>query len=168
MPRMPSLGRGTRFLIQYAEQGQVETVLDWPDWLDAGIALLPAFGPLTVDASQRYPALLRAYTAENGFPEIRYTCEMSNGVGDREEKMGCEQTPEVVPGTAWDGMSDGTASHAQPCGLDGVNCDGKPCVPANLVFGPLSDDDMCILTATVYDPLPGAPPDQACRFRQLD
>jgi hypothetical protein len=41
-------------------------------------------------------------------------------------------------------------------------------VPANLVFGPLSDDDMCILTATVYDPLPGVPPAEACRFRTLD
>ncbi len=55
--------RGTRFLIQYAEQGQVETVLDWPDWLHAGIALLPAFGPLSADVGARYPALLRAYTA---------------------------------------------------------------------------------------------------------
>jgi hypothetical protein len=35
-------------------------------------------------------------------------------------------------------------------------------VPANLVFGPLSDDDMCILTAIVYDPKPGVAPEQAC------
>ena len=47
-----------------------------------------------------------------------------------------------------------------------VNCNGKACVPANLVFGPLSDDNMCILTATVYDPIPGAPPETACDFNQ--
>jgi hypothetical protein len=160
--------RGTRFLIQYAENGRVETTLDWPDWLHAGISLLPALGPLSVEKSDRYPALFRAYTAENGFPEIRYTCEMSNGVGDRELKMGCEETPGVVPGTPWDGLGDSPDTHAKPCGKDAVNCDGKPCVPANLVFGPLSDDDMCILTATVYDPLPGAAPADACRFQLLD
>jgi hypothetical protein len=160
--------RGTRFWIQYAEGDQAETTLDWSDWLHAGISLLPSFGPLAADKSERYPGLLRAYTAENGFPEIRYTCEMANGVGDREQKMGCEETPGVVPGTQWDGIGDATGSHAKPCGKDGVNCDGKPCVPANLVFGPLSDDDMCILTATVYDPLPGAAPGDACRFQVLD
>jgi hypothetical protein len=160
--------RGTRFLIQYAENGQAETALDWSDWLHAGVALIPPLGPLSAPKNERYPALLRAYTAENGFPEIRYTCEMSNGVGDREQKMGCEETPGVTPGAPWDGVGDGTDTHAKPCGKDGVACDGKPCVPANLVFGPLSDDDMCILTATVYDPLPGASPAEACRFRQLD
>ena len=156
--------RGTRFLIQYAENGQVETTLDWPDWLHAGTVLLPGFSPLTAAPNDRYPALLRAYTAENGFPEIRYACEMANGVGDREMKYGCEETPGVVPGVQWDGVADPVTTHPQPCGKDGVNCDGKPCVPANLVFGPLSDDDMCILTALVYDPLPGVPPAEACNF----
>jgi hypothetical protein len=160
--------RGTRFLIQYAESDQVETTLDWHDWLHPGILLLPSFGPIAAAPTDRAPGLLRAYTAENGFPEIRYACEMANGVDDRETKMGCEETPGVVPGVPWDGEDDGTTTHAKPCGENGVNCDGKPCVPANLVFGPLSDDDMCILTATVYDPLPGVPPDQACRFRALD
>jgi hypothetical protein len=160
--------RGTRFLIQYAESGQVETTLDWHDWLHAGLALLPSLGPIAATPGERYAGLLRAYTAENGFPELRYTCEMANGVDDRPEKMGCEQTPGVVPGTPWDGIGDATTTHPQPCGKDGINCAGNPCVAANLVFGPLSDDDMCILTATVYDPLPGASPADACRFRQLD
>jgi hypothetical protein len=156
--------RGTRFLIQYAESGQVENLLDWPDWLHAGISLTPSLAPITSPPDDRYPALLRAYTAENGFPELRYSCEMSNGVGDREQKMGCEETPGVVPGVAWDGLTDPTTTHPQPCGKDGVNCGGKACVPSNLVFGPLSDDDMCILTATVYDPTPNVPPSQACNF----
>jgi len=160
--------RGTRFLIQYAENDQVETTLDWSQWLHAGVVLIPSLGPISSPVNERAPGLLRAYTAENAFPEIRYTCEMANGIGNREEKMGCEETPGIVPGVPWDGVGDGLEGHAKPCGEDGVNCDGKPCVPANLVFGPLSDDDMCILTATVYDPLPGVPPDQACRFRTLD
>ena len=160
--------RGTRFLIQYAENDQVETTLDWSDWLHAGVVLIPSLGPISSPVNERAPGLLRAYTAENAFPEIRYSCEMANGVGDREEKMGCQETAGVVPGVPWDGIGDGTGGHAKPCGKDAANCDGQPCVPANLVFGPLSDDDMYILTATVYDPLPGVPPDQACRFRTLD
>ncbi len=160
--------RGTRFLIQYAESGDVETTLDWHDWLHPGISLFPGLTPITADPADRYPALLRAYTAENGFPEVRYTCEMANGVDGRDEKMGCQQTPGIVPGIAWDGVADPTTTHAQPCGKDAANCGGNPCVPANLVFGPLSDDDMCILTATVYDPIPGAAPADACRFQQLD
>src|SRR4029078_8930894 len=39
--------RGPRFLIQYAESGQVETLLDWPDWVHAGIALPPSLAPIT-------------------------------------------------------------------------------------------------------------------------
>ena len=159
--------RGTRFLVEYAEHGSVETILDWPDWVHPGLALLPSLGPIAAQPNERYAGLLRAYTAENGFPELRYSCEMDNGKL-REQKYGCEETPGVVPGIQWDGVADPTTTHPKPCGKDGVNCDGKPCVPANLVFGPLSDDDMCIFTATVYDPLPDVPPDQACRFRALD
>jgi hypothetical protein len=159
--------RGTRFLIEYAENGTVEKLLDWPDWLHPGLVLIPSLGPIASPPGERYAGLLRAYTAENGYPELRYTCEMDNGK-ERELKMGCEETPGVVPGVEWDGLADPTTTHPKPCGKDGVNCDGKPCVPANLVFGPLSDDDMCIFTATVYDPYPGAPPDEACRFRTLD
>lgn len=159
--------RGTRFLIEYAENGTVENLLDWPDWLHAGIALLPSLAPIAAPKGERYPGLLRAYTAENGYPELRYSCEMDNGK-EREQKMGCEETPGVVPGVEWDGEADPSTTHPKPCGKDGVNCDGKPCVPANLVFGPLSDDDMCIFTATVYDPIPGAAPEDACRFQNIE
>ena len=160
--------RGTRFLIQYAENGTVEELLDWPDWLHAGLVLFPSLTPIAAAPNDRYPGLLRAYTAENGYPELRYSCEYANGVDGREEKYGCEETPGVAPGVPWDGVADPSTTHAKPCGKNGVNCDGKPCVPANLVFGPLSDDDMCIFTLTVYDPLPGVAPSEACRFRVLD
>jgi hypothetical protein len=160
--------RGTRFLIQYSESGQTDTVLDWADWIHAGLALFPAMTPITAPADDRTAGLLRAYTAANGYPEIRYSCEYANGVGGRDEKFGCQETPGVVPGVEWDGVSDPSTTHPQPCGKGGVNCDGKPCVPANLVFGPLSDDDMCILGALIYDPLPGVPLDQGCQLRNLD
>jgi hypothetical protein len=160
--------RGTRFLIEYAEGGQSEPLIDWPDWLHAGTVLLPSLAPITAPPSDRYPGLLRAYTAENGYPELRYSCEYANGTAGRDQKMGCEETPGVVPGTPWDGVGDSTLTHPIPCGLDGANCAGKPCVPANLVFGPLSDDDMCVLTVMSYDPLPDVGPADACRFRTLD
>ena len=51
--------------------------------------------------------------------------------------------------------------HARPCGIDGANCQGfgtGRCVESNLVFGPLSDDEMCIIPMQIYDPLPGRPP----------
>jgi hypothetical protein len=159
--------RGTRFLIRYDEGDVTETVLDWPDWLHAGTVLFPGLTPIGAPPFERHAGLLRAYTEANGFPQLRYTCEMDNGV-ERDVKTGCEQTPGEVPGAPWDGVSDGTETHPKPCGKDAVACEGKPCVSANLVFGPESDDDMCVFTALVYDPRPGVPPDQACRFATLD
>jgi hypothetical protein len=150
--------RGVRFTIDYEGPGGTERLLDWPDYLHAGLVLRPPLGGAR--------GLLRAHTAENGFPRIRYECTHANGAEGREVKMGCQEEPGVTPGLAWAeaeplGIS-ALESHATPCGLDGANCDGAPCVPANLVFGPLSDDEMCILAATVYDPLPGVPPERAC------
>jgi hypothetical protein len=152
--------RGTRFVIDYESDAGRVRLLDWPDYLHPGTAVLPL-----LDGNR---GLLRAYTETNGFPRIRYGCEYANGTDDRPQKMGCEEEPGVVPGMSWAAAEAlgilPTESHAKPCGKDGVNCDGKPCVPANLVFGPLSDDDMCILTALVYDPAPGAAPERACDF----
>ena len=41
------------------------------------------------------------------------------------------------------------------------------CVPANLVFGFTSDDDMCILPGAWYDAIPGAPPGSECNLGLL-
>jgi hypothetical protein len=148
--------RGTLFTIGW-EQDETETpLLAWPDDLHPGTGFRP--GP------QR--GLLKAYTAENGFPRIRYRCEYANGTDGVEVKRGCEEEAGVTPGISWAegellGMS-ALETHATPCGLDAVNCDGAACVDANLVFGPLSDDDMCVLTAFVYDPIPGVADDEAC------
>jgi hypothetical protein len=153
--------RGTRFTVDYEDATTSRRLLDWPDWLHAGTWLIDRFRP--DDAT---PGLLRAYTAANGFPRIRYGCTYANGVQGYELKKGCEETPGVVPGKRWtDAEALGVSlndAHARPCGNEGVNCAGKPCVDANLVYGPLSDDDMCVLTALVFDPTPGVPAEQAC------
>ena len=133
-------------------------MLAWPDYVHAGTVFRP--GPIR--------GLLKAYTPENGMPRIRYSCDYANGTAGYEVKQGCEEEPGVTPGISWaEGEALGISpldTHAKPCGRDGVNCDGKPCVDANLVFGALSDDDMCVLAAFAYDPLPGVPDEQACNF----
>ena len=150
--------RGTLFTIDWEQDGQAQRLLDWPEYLHPGTVFRP--GPLR--------GLLKAYTAENGFPRIRYGCRYANGTNGVEMKQGCEESPGVVPGMSWaEGETLGLSpleTHAKPCGKDAVNCDGAPCVDANLVFGPLSDDDMCVLTAFLYDPLPGVSDEQACDF----
>lgn len=148
--------RGTRFTMDWEQDGVATRLLAWRDYVHPGLVVLP--GPLG--------GLLKAYTAANGFPRIRYGCEHANGVGGVETKYGCEETPGVVPGISWaEGEALGLSpseTHATPCGRDGANCGGAACVPANLVFGPLSDDEMCVLTAFAYDPRPGVPDDRAC------
>jgi hypothetical protein len=158
--------RGTLFTVDYEEGGVVKPMLSWPDYIHAGILLRPRLEPTDEGNPTRSLGLLRAHTAENGFPRIRYGCHYANGVEGKEAKMGCEEEPGVTPGMSWTeaeahGISS-LESHARPCGKDGINCEGKPCVPANLVFGPLSDDDMCILTALVYDPRPELGAERAC------
>ena len=150
--------RGARFTLAFERDGApAEKLLDYTDYVH----------PAVVYYYRGF--LLGADTAENGHPRFRYACEHGNGAGDKPLKLGCEAEPGVVPGISWAnaearGISE-LESHARPCGQDGVNCAGYGtgrCVPANLVFGPLSDDDMCILVGEVYDPIPGLPPEQAC------
>jgi hypothetical protein len=156
--------RGTSFTIAYEEDGKEPVTLLDPkvyDYRHPSILALPFSGPLPRGN------LLRAYTAENGHPRLRYTCTHANGVGGIEMKMGCEASPGVTPGVMWATARQAgqTFGDARPCGLDGSNCQGfgtGACVQANLVFGPLSDDEMCIVPGYVYDPLPGAPPETAC------
>jgi len=81
--------------------------------------------------------------------------------------MGCEETAGVTPGTRWSAAitAGQEFGDARPCGEQAVNCQGfgtQQCVQANLVFGPLSDDDMCVMPIQLYDPTPGAPPETAC------
>lgn len=156
--------RGTSFTIAYEEDGKEPVTLLAPrayDYLHPSVVILP------FDATFPQGNLLRAYTAENGHPRLRYTCTHANGVGGLPMKLGCEPAPGVTPGTRWkDALAAGEVfGNARPCGEASVNCQGfgtGKCVEANLVFGPLSDDEMCIIPAQIYDPIPGAPPDRAC------
>ncbi len=156
--------RGTHVTIAYEEDGKAPVTLFDPsyyDYVHPAIIALPFHGTLPGGN------LLRAYTAENGHPRLRYTCTHANGAAGREIKMGCEAQPGVVPGISWSsaiaaGMEFGDA---RPCGENAVNCQGfgtGRCVESNLVFGPLSDDEMCIIPVQFYDPIPGAPPETAC------
>jgi hypothetical protein len=156
--------RGTHFTITYEEDGKDPVELLNPKFYDY---VHPSLVSLPIGAPLPEGNLLRAYTAENGHPRLRYTCTHANGAGDRPVKMGCEAAPGITPGIRWrDALTAGQAfGNARPCGEGGVNCQGfgtGRCVEANLVFGPLSDDDMCIIPAQIYDPIPGAPPESAC------
>jgi hypothetical protein len=157
--------RGTHVTVAYEEDGKEPLTLFDPDTYDyvhPNVIALPSRGGVPPAGN-----LLRAYTAENGHPRLRYTCTHANGAAGREMKMGCEETPGVVPGIRWrDALAGGLEfGNARPCGADGVNCQGfgtGRCVASNLVFGPLSDDEMCIIPMFIYDPIPGAPPETAC------
>ena len=86
---------------------------------------------------------------------LRYTCMHANGVDARPIKMGCEEQAGVVPGidaatALFSGL--GTTGAAKRCETD-ADCTGfgtGKCVPANLVFGYTSDDDMCIMPGSWY------------------
>ena len=86
---------------------------------------------------------------------LRYTCTHDNGVDGRPIKMGCEEQPGVTPGV--DAATalfsgHGTTGAAKRCATD-ADCTGfgtGKCVPANLVFGFTSDDDMCIMPGAWY------------------
>ena len=156
--------RGTHFTISYEEDGKDPAILLDPttyDYRHPSIVALPIGGAFPQGN------LLRAYTAENGHPRLRYSCTHANGAAGLPMKMGCEAAPGVTPGVRWrDALDAGQEfGDARPCGEDGANCTGfgtGRCVEANLVFGPLSDDEMCIIPTQIYDPIPGAPPETAC------
>jgi hypothetical protein len=156
--------RGTHVTITYEEDGKEPvTLLDPPryDYQHPAIIALPFHDVLPRGN------LLRAYTAANGHPRLRYTCTHANGTAGMPVKMGCEATEGIRPGVRWRDALDAGEEYGnpRPCGEGGANCQGfgtGRCVEANLVFGPLSDDEMCIIPMQIYDPIPGAPADTAC------
>jgi hypothetical protein len=88
--------------------------------------------------------------------QLKYTCTHDNSADVR---LGCEEQAGVVPGVdaATTFLSSGgrrTSGAARRCESD-ADCAGfgtGRCVPANLVFGYTSDDDMCILPGGFYPP----------------
>jgi hypothetical protein len=104
---------------------------------------------------------------------IAYECTHDNATDPR---LGCEETVGVTPGdsvldqigsTGFDDP-DGSAKLCHTPGPNPEECptgDGRftgNCVPANLVFGFLSDDDMCIMPGYYYDADPTKPAGQEC------
>lgn len=110
---------------------------------------------------------------------IEYTCTHDNATNPR---LGCEEAPGTPPGKAVielilenDGFGnvDGSAKHCTTAGANPTECPTTDaafpdrtftgnCVPANLVFGFRSWDEMCILPGYYYDADPAAPPGQEC------
>jgi len=89
--------------------------------------------------------------------KLEYTCYHENGVRSP-VRLGCEETPGVPPGKSileafGTGAVDVYGGASKWCRTD-ADCAGHGtgrCVPANLVFGELADDDMCILPGLFYD-----------------
>jgi hypothetical protein len=106
------------------------------------------------------PQLVRAGEA------IHYLCWHDNGA-TRAQRFGCEETAGVPPGVPA-GLPGGGA--AKPCATAGPASPDCPagdaaypgrtftgaCVPANLVAGTTPDDEVCGLTGTYFDAVPGA------------
>ena len=94
---------------------------------------------------------------------LRYICTHNNGMDPTVPvKMGCEEQPGVTPGKSilqlifehnFDFGGVAATGAAKRCATD-ADCAGfgtGKCVPANLVFGFTSDDDMCIMPGGFYD-----------------
>ena len=87
---------------------------------------------------------------------LTYRCFHENGVHSP-VRLGCEETAGVAPGKSiLEMFAEGGnpfRGAARWCRTD-ADCEGVGtgrCVPANLVFGELADDDMCILPGLFYD-----------------
>ena len=137
--------RGTLFTIEFLDGSTVvgcgpqgtATCLTATDYADP--PQIPFDPPLLVNVGQG----------------LRYTCTHANGADGRPIKMGCEEQPGVPPGvSAFTALFShrGVSGAAKRCETD-ADCAGfgtGKCVPANLVFGFTSDDDMCIMPGAWY------------------
>jgi hypothetical protein len=154
--------RGMLFTIDHEKNGTKTRLFETRDYSDPGV---------------------RIYTGEGGNPppflvnvgeRLTYECTHDNGV-TTPQKMGCEEVPGVTPGKASAEVflaGQGLTGSATRCTTDADCQQPDPhfpnrtftgrCVPANLVFGYTSDDDMCILPGAYFDPVPNAPPGQEC------
>jgi hypothetical protein len=104
---------------------------------------------------------------------IHYFCWHDNGA-TRALRFGCEETAGVPPGVAA-GLPGG--GPAKPC-VTAADCPGTDpaypgrtftgaCVPANLVAGTSVDDEVCGVTGTYFDAVPGAAPGAECDVSTL-
>jgi hypothetical protein len=144
--------RGTLFVIEYLQGSTVvgPPKLSTPSYQDPPQVVLDP--PLLVNVGDG----------------LRYTCTHDNGVNGREVRMGCEEQAGVAPGV--DLLTTflshhGTTGAAKRCttaadcpptdpAFPGHTFTGA-CVPANLVFGFTSEDDMCIMPGSWYPAING-------------
>jgi hypothetical protein len=83
---------------------------------------------------------------------LRWGCTLDNGSSVASVRLGCEETPGVTPGS----VAEGPAALCTLAVPASAECPGNAaCVPANAVAGPGVDDELCGLTAHVYDAAPG-------------
>ncbi len=146
--------RGTHFAVDFEPRGgTAERVFEATDYADPGQRIFTP--PLLVKPGDR----------------LVYACTHDNGVATP-VKMGCEEEPGKAPGMAlaqalFSGVPIG-ANAARACRTD-ADCAGYGtgrCVPANLVFGFTSDDEMCILPGSYYDANPDRP-DDPCNLQHI-
>jgi hypothetical protein len=155
--------RGKDFAVDFDDgAGSVQRIFETHDYTDPG-----QWPPLTAIAGiPSAPMLVKPGQA------LQYRCTHDNGV-TTVQKMGCEEEPGVTPGrsiiesiAAHTGLFGGTP---KDCHSD-ADCAGfgtGRCVPANLVFGFTSNDDMCILPGAYYDANADAPAGQECDLGPL-
>jgi len=154
--------RGKLFTIDFVRQGGAPTrLLENTVYTDPPVA---RFDP---------PLLVRVGD------EIRYACVHDNATDTR---LGCEEVAGQTPGRSLleeiartGGLRfDGSARLCRVPGPNAQECPPGPdpahpdrtltgnCVLANLVFGFLSEDEMCLLPGSYYDADPAAAPGHEC------
>jgi Copper type II ascorbate-dependent monooxygenase, C-terminal domain len=111
---------------------------------------------------------------------VEYKCTHDNGV-TTPMRLGCEEEPGKTPGQVVVKVlprTDGAAKTCKTEGPDATECPATDpaypgrtftgnCVPANLVFGFTSNDDMCIMPGAYFDPNPDAPAGSECDLSLL-
>jgi hypothetical protein len=147
--------RGVKFTTDLVDQSGTQRIYEASQYSD--LPFLPFSPPKLMRRGMRF----------------HYECTHDNGV-TKPVKMGCEITAGVPPGTRQIEVAlpsnfkklDGSA-HACKTDADCAGIGTGRCVPARLVFGYTSDDDMCILPGLYYDAIPDAPPGRECDLSLL-
>jgi hypothetical protein len=183
--------RGKLFTIDFFDGTNAEpkNLFNATDYSDPGILLLNGRGrnpqPLLVKPGQRLHyncthdngmAKPMKYGCEEHVPEEGRACGGAVGCGSRGTCVEgvCKSVPgrSVVqaffdrePGRGLDGSAKRCTTDADCPASDpdfpARNFTGR-CVPANLVFGFNSDDDMCIMPGAYFDANPNAPAGKEC------
>jgi hypothetical protein len=138
---------------------------------------------LRFDGAGRNPPPL--FLAPGGGRALAYACVHVNGTAWQEPstgyvastslRLGCEERAGEVPGAP---AATTPLGAAVPCAVDADCCGGgaapcpRPddpsrtltgrCVPANLVFGATTEDEVCELAGAYYDANPAAPAGREC------